>query len=489
MQPDFQIGVIGAGFAGVIAALRLQQSGRKSFVIFEKAAEVGGTWRDNVYPGCACDVPSHLYSISFAPNPHWTKMYSSQSEIWEYMKEVVQKNDLEKHIRYNREIVQYEFVEPEGFWKLTDRQGNTTTVRMVIAALGPFSRPQLPHLKGIASFHGKQMHSTQWDRSYSLKGKRVAVIGTGASAVQIVPTIAPEVAHLTVFQRNAAWVSDRFDREIPPFFKKWLQTFPVLQKLIRALLYSLLEFRGRLFIGNAALHKFFTNLSLKKLKREVHDPELRRKLTPAYQYGCKRILVSDDYWPAFNRPNVDLETAGIAAITPAGIQTTAGKEHYVDTIILATGFEVADFTTDMKIIGRNGRELFGEWQRAGLEAYKGTMMSGFPNLAFLLGPNTGLGHSSVLQMMEAQMNYVIDYIALLESQGEKAYLDVKPTVQRAYNDALQRQFDGTVWASGCKSWYLNSNGKVTTLYPRLLPQFRRETAQVEASEYELVHVM
>jgi len=489
MQPDFQTGIIGAGFAGIIAALRLQQSNRHSFVLFEKAAEVGGTWRDNIYPGCACDVPSHLYSISFAPNPHWTKMYSSQSEIWEYMKEVVQKNALEKHIRYHTEIVHYEFVEQEGFWKLTDRQGNTTTVRMVIAALGPFSRPKLPNLNGIDSFQGRKLHSARWDKSYDLKGKRVAVIGTGASAVQIVPAIAPAVAHLTIFQRNAAWVSDRFDREIPSLIKKMFQTFPVLQKTIRALLYSLLEFRGKLFIGNVVLHQHFTNQSLKKLKREVHDPELRRKLTPSYQYGCKRILVADDYWPAFNRPNVYLETAGIAEITPSGIRTTDGKEHHVDTIIFATGFEVADFTTDMKIIGRNGRELFSEWRRARLEAYKGTTISGFPNFAFLLGPNTGLGHSSVLQMMEAQMNYVIDYISLLESQGEKVYLDVKPTIQRAYNDALQRQFDGTVWTSGCKSWYLNSNGKVTTLYPRLIPQFRRETAQVEASEYELVQAM
>jgi cation diffusion facilitator CzcD-associated flavoprotein CzcO len=304
-----------------------------------------------------------------------------------------------------------------------------------------------------------------------------------------VPTIASEVAHLTVFQRNAAWVSDRFDFAIPPFLKKMLQQFPILQKLVRARLFALLEFRGRLFIGNAALHKFFTNLSLKKLNREVHDPELRRKLTPAYQYGCKRILVSDDYWPTFNRPNVRLETASIAEITPNGVRTSDGKEHHVDAIIFATGFEVADFTTEMKIIGRNGRELFSEWRRASLEAYKGTTISGFPNFTFLLGPNTGLGHSSVLQMMEAQMNYVIDYISLLESQGGKAYLDVKPTIQRAYNETLQRQFEGTVWASGCKSWYINSNGKITTLYPRLLRQFRRETAQVDAGEYELVQAM
>lgn len=486
MQPDFQIGIVGGGFGGIIAALRLQQSERDSFVIFEKAADIGGTWRDNVYPGCACDVPSYLYSIASAPNPHWTRMFSSQPEIWDYMKEVVQKYNLEKHIHYQTEIIHYEFVEREGFWKLIDQHGDTTTVRIVIAAFGPFSRPKLPDLKGINSFQGKKLHSARWDKSYDPQGKRVAVIGTGASAVQIVPTIAPAVAQLIVFQRNAAWVSDRFDREIPPFLKKMLHTFPLLQKLFRTLFYLFLEFRGRLFIGNAVLHKFFTSLSLKKLNREVRDPELRRKLTPTYQYGCKRILVSDVYWPTFNRPNVHLETASIAEITPNGIRTSAGKEHHVDAIIFATGFEVADFTTEMKMIGRNGRELFSEWRRTGLEAYKGAMISGFPNLAFLLGPNTGLGHSSVLQMMEAQMNYVIDYISLLESQGEKVSLDVKPAIQRAYNDALQRQFDNTVWSSGCKSWYANTNGKITTLYPRLLRQFRRETARVDASEYDLI---
>lgn len=485
MRVDFQIGIIGAGFAGLIAALRLQRAGRDSFVIFEKAGELGGTWRDNVYPGCACDVPSHLYSISFAPNPHWNRMFSGQAEIWEYMKKVAQQNNLGNHIRYHTDIVRYEFMEREGVWQLTDRQGCTTNVRIVIAAWGPFSRPKFPALEGIDSFRGKTLHSAQWDQNYNLQGKRVAVIGTGASAIQIVPAIAPQVAHLTVFQRNAAWVSDRFDREIPLLMKKSLQLFPALQKLLRAALYSFLEFRGRLFIGNKILHKFFTNLSLKKLHREVRDPVLRRKLTPTYQYGCKRILVSDDYWPTFNRPNVHLETAGIAAITPTGIRTTDGRECHVDAIIFATGFEVADFTTDMKVIGRGGRELFSEWQRTGLEAHKGVMLSGFPNFAMLLGPNTGLGHSSVLQMMEAQMNYVITYISLLETQTA-AYFDVKPAAQHAYNETLQRQFAGTVWASGCKSWYINASGKITTLYPRLLRQFRRETAAVDAREYDLI---
>lgn len=486
MQPDFQTGVIGAGFAGLIAALRLQKSGRNSFVIFEKAAEIGGTWRDNAYPGCACDVPSLLYSITTEPNPDWTRLYSSQPEIWEYMKNVVRKNHLEQHIRFNAEIVRCEFIEREGFWQLTDQHGNITTVRMIIAGLGPFNRPRWPDLKGLDSFQGHKLHSARWDKNYALKGKRVAVIGTGASAVQIVPTIAPEVAQLTVFQRTAAWVTDRFDREIPPALRKLFHRFPLLQKFLRARLYSFLEFRGKLFIGNAPLYNFFTKLSLKKLAKEVHDPELRRKLTPPYKYGCKRILVSDDYWPAFNRSNVFLETAGIAEITPNAIRTNDGKAYEVDAIVMATGFEVAEVTTDMKIIGRNGRELFSEWRQTSMQAHRSITVSGFPNFAYLLGPNAGLGHSSVLLIMEMQMNYILDYIALLETKSEKAYLDVKATRQQAYNENLQRQFNGTVWASGCKSWYANSQGKITTLYPRLLRQFRRETARIDANEYDWV---
>ena len=487
MSSDFQVGIIGAGFAGLIAALRLQQSGRNSFVIFERAHDVGGTWRDNVYPGCACDVPSHLYSIATEPNPNWSRMYSAQAEIWEYMRNVVRKNRLESHIRYNSDIVRCEFMEQAGVWKVLDQQGRATTVRMLIAGLGPLNRAKLPELKGLETFQGKVQHSAQWDKSYSLKGKRVAVIGTGASAVQIVPTIAPEVKQLIVFQRTPAWVGDRFDFVIPKLLRGLLQKLPRLHRALRGGLYRLLEWRGKMFIGNERIHHLFMKLSLQKLKKEVRDPEVRRKLTPNYKMGCKRILVSDDYWPAFNRANVYLETASIAEITRAGIRTHEGKEHEVEVIVFATGFEVADATSlTMKIIGRNGRDLFEGWRRTSMEAYKGGMITGFPNFAYLLGPNSGLGHNSVLLVIEMQMNYVIDYLALLEKKGEKAALDLQPHVQRAYNDELQRLMADTVWMSGCKAWYANAQGKVTALYPRLLEQFRRENERVKEKDYEMV---
>lgn len=486
MKLDFQVGIVGAGFAGIIAALRLRQSKRDSFVIFERAGEVGGTWRDNIYPGCACDVPSNLYSISFEPNPNWQRLYSSQAEILEYLKGLVRKNAIENHIRYDSDVINFEFVEKHGFWKLTDRKARETTVKMLVMAIGPFNRPQIPEFKGLETFHGKTLHSARWDTNYDLKGKRVAVIGTGASAIQIVPAVAPDVAHLTIFQRTAAWLGNRLDREVTAEKKRRFQKYPILQKLRRGLLYWFLEFRGLMFLGNERIHGYFHKLSLEKLEREVGNSKTRRKLTPDYKLGCKRILSSDDFYPTFNRENVSLEVDPIREITAGGILTENGALHELDTIIFATGFEVADFTTDMRVVGRNKRELFGEWQENGLEAYRGTTISGYPNLTFILGPNTGLGHSSMIHMMESQANYIMSYLGLLEKTGDDGFLDLKPDVQENYNRFLHENFQKTVWASGCKSWYVNARGRNTTLYPRLTANFRRETKIVDRREYEFV---
>lgn len=485
MKPDYDIGIIGAGFGGIIAALKLIESGRKSFVIFERASEIGGTWRDNTYPGCACDVPSILYSIQSEPNPDWSRRYSPQPEILAYLKNVCAKNDLNPYIRFHSDIVRLEYIAQSGFWELTDRLGRRTTVRLVIMALGPFQRPKYPEIPGLDLFKGNVLHTARWDHQADLKGKRVAVIGTGASAVQIVPAIAPEVAQLTVFQRTAVWISDRVDTEVPTFLKKAFRRFPILQRFGRGSWFRFLEFRGRLFLGDEGRYRFFKKLCLKKLEREVPDPEVRRQLTPDYAMGCKRIIVSDEYLPAFNRPNVLLETAGIEKITPAGIVTKAGRDHAVDAIIFATGFEVVDFD-GMKLFGRNGQELYGEWKQSGIAAYKGTVVSGYPNLCILLGPNSGFGHNSVLLAMEAQMQYILQYLAALEAQPEHAGLDVKPDVQRSYNEAMQRKFKGTVWASGCKSWYLDARGHNLVIYPGLIRDFERETRFFNPADYEAV---
>ncbi len=483
IKPDFQVGIVGAGFSGIIAALRLQRSGRDSFTIFERADAIGGTWRDNTYPGCACDVPSNLYSISFAPKHDWTRGYGSQSEILGYMHDLIKQNQLEPHLRLSTEIVEYEFNQLEGLWKLTDQRGRSVWVRSVIISLGPFSRPKMPTIPGLESFQGQVLHSGKWDHSVNLEGKRVAVIGTGASAIQIVPTIAKQVSNLVVFQRNAAWIADRMDAEVPVAKRELYKAQPWRQRLERQLLYWFLETRGRMFIGNQWLKNYSRDIGLKKLEREVFDPELRRKLTPTYEIGCKRILSSDDYLPTFNQPHVKLETDGIAQITPQGIRTKAGSEFEFDIIVCATGFDVADINSGPKIVGLSGQNLIDQWRENGVEAYKGSSVTGFPNLNFMLGPNTGLGHSSMIGIMEAQMNYIMAYTELLEQTGDGAYLDLKPEVQRAFNIGLQSQFVGTVWASGCQSWYANSSGKITTLYPRLVQNFRARTKHIDALDY------
>ncbi len=486
MLPDFQIAIIGTGFSGIIAALRLQQSGRNSFIMLERAASIGGTWRDNTYPGCACDVPSLLYSISFVPKPDWSRGYGTQPEILAYMQDVVRSNRLEAKMRFDAEIILYEFLEEHGLWRLTDASGRIVTARQVIAGWGPFNRPTIPKISGLEHFQGLTLHSARWNQTIELSGKRVAVIGTGASAIQIVPSIVAQVAHLTVFQRNAAWLGDRMDAPVPAAVQERYKRYPWLQRLARGFLYQLLELRGQLFLGNKLVHGYMQKLSLQKLEREVQNLEIRRKLTPNYTLGCKRILSSDEYLPAFNRDNVSLETDAIAEITSGSICTVYGTEHAVDVIIFATGFEVAEITTTAKVIGLSGRELFSQWKTTGLEAYKGICVAGYPNFTLLLGPNTGLGHSSMLGMIEAQMNYIMQYTELLEKT--KGYLDVRADIQNTYNQHIHQQFQGTVWASGCKSWYVDSRGKITTLYPRLVQHFRGQTKNLDPLEFSVTTI-
>jgi cation diffusion facilitator CzcD-associated flavoprotein CzcO len=486
MKPDVQVGIIGAGFAGLVAALRLKKQQKNSFVIFERAAEVGGTWRDNVYPGCACDVPSPLYSFADEPNSDWDHLYASQPTILAYIQSVVERHKLRSHIRFNTDIVRAQFMPEPGYWQLTDAQGHTTTVKVLLAALGPLNRPNLPDFTNISTFKGAIFHSAQWDTTYDLTGKNVAVIGTGASAIQLVPAIAPQVKSLTVFQRTPAWISHRLNRSVSEADRQRFRRFPMLMKAQRESIFWLNELIGMGFTGSKWVNAIMKRISLRKLADEVNDPETRRKLTPAYTIGCKRILKSDDFYPTFNRPNVHLVTESIDAFTPTGIRTADGQEYIVDTVILGTGFKVADMNFYTQFIGKNGQQLLDVWQKTGGEAYKGVTTANFPNLAFLLGPNTGLGHNSVIHMMESQMNYIMQYIEQIERLGESGYLDVKESVQNAYNQRLQQQFAGTVWASGCQSWYMNEAGKNTTLYPRLNTHFRKITKHFSVSDYRVV---
>lgn len=488
IQPNFEVAIIGAGFAGLAAAIRLKQENRNSFIIFERAAEVGGTWRDNVYPGCACDVPSHLYSYSFELNPNWSRTYSTQPEILAYIKGCVAHHQLDKQIRFNTEISKLQFIESEGYWLLTSKDGYSTTARMVISATGPLNRPNLPNIKGLDTFKGTVFHSSNWNYNFDLTGKKVAVIGTGASAIQFIPQIAPKVKQLTVFQRSAPWITPRKDRKLSNFEHSLFKAVPGVQRLVRALIYWILELRGLSLFGNETIHRFGAKMAKKHLEDAIKDPILKDKLTPNYKMGCKRILVSDDYYPTFKRENVSLYTNGISEITPSAIIDENGVAHEFDAIILGTGFVAAEMLLDTKIIGLNNRDLLAEWLEDGPEAYYGITVSGFPHLMFLVGPNTGLGHNSIIHMIESQVNYIIDFLKMLNKKGENAVLDVKPVIQAEFNRKIQDELTDTVWASGCKSWYQTDKGKNTSIFPGLTVRYRRETKNVNPADYQQINL-
>ncbi|WP_375446458.1 flavin-containing monooxygenase [uncultured Fibrella sp.] len=487
MKPDVQVAIIGAGFAGLGTAIRLQMSGRTSFVVYERANDVGGTWRENTYPGCACDVPSHLYSYSFAPNPNWSKAYSPQPEIHRYLQECVGQFGLRDHIRFNTEVVDTRWLESDACWQLTDQRGGILTARVVVAATGPLNRPSVPDLPGLGTFAGTTFHSARWNHEYDLRGKRVAVIGTGASAIQLVPELAKITTQLTVFQRTAPYVTPRRNRDYALWQQRLYALVPTLQKVHRHAIYWFNELFGLSFIGNETINKLGTATARKHLEHQIKDPELRRKVWPNYKLGCKRILVSDEYYPALTRPNVELVTDRIEHVTPVGIRTSSasqdGTDRPFDALIFSTGFVVADIYLNQSIIGRNGRDLLGEWEQTGAQALYGLTVSGFPNLLFLLGPNTGLGHNSVVHMIESQLTYLLDYLRQLEQAGDDVFFDVKPEAQRTHNAQIQQQLAGTVWASGCQSWYMNQQGKNTTLWPDLTVTYRKATRSVNMADY------
>ena len=477
--------IIGTGFAGLGMGIRLKQAGFHDFAILEQADAIGGTWRDNHYPGAACDVPSYLYSFSFEPNPRWSRSFGAQGEILAYMNHCADKYGLRPHIQLNTEITRAAFDERAGIWEVRTRDGRTLRARALVSGCGGLSRPSYPDIPGLSSFAGKTFHSARWDHSYPLEGKRVGVIGTGASAIQIVPSIAPRVGKLDVFQRTPAWILPKADVAIPAGVKETFRRAPGLQQLARTAIYWLLEWRAYAFVVNPKLMKKAEPQALRYLAAQVRDPALRAKLTPAYTMGCKRILLSNDYFAAMQRENVALITDGIERITPAGVRTKDGREHPLDALVCATGFQAAEAVAPFEIRGRGGRELNAEW-KAGAEAYLGTTVAGFPNLFLLVGPNTGLGHNSMVFIIESQVEYVLDAVRTMKAKKVQ-YVDVKPEVQQAYNERLQARMAKTVWSTGgCKAWYTTSDGKNTTLWPGFTFEYRFRTRRFDAASYELV---
>jgi cation diffusion facilitator CzcD-associated flavoprotein CzcO len=477
------IAILGAGFAGIGTAIRLKQAGIESFTIFERSHEIGGTWRDNTYPGAACDVPSHVYSLSFEPNPSWTRKFSPSGEIQAYLLGLVEKWQLREKLKLRCEIVEARFDEPRGVWSLTSAAGESFEARVVVSCVGGLVDPASPDIKGIQSFGGELFHTARWNHDYELTGRRLAVIGTGASAVQVVPAIAPQVAKLSVFQRTPAWVVPKLDKEYPPQARERFARQPLRLKASRLAQYGLSELLGpMIFLDSKRLSALGEGMSLRHLRAQVADPELRRKLTPSFQFGCKRILVSDDYWASFERGNVELVTEPIAEIRHAGVETRDGRLHEVDAIVLATGFEVSLAQAPFPIFGRGGRALDAVWQR-GAVAYKGMAVSGFPNWFILMGPNTGPGHTSVLVFTEAQIEHVVQAIRTLRDDGLR-WLDVRQDVQDRYNAGIQARMPRMVWHT-CKSWYLSPDGSNHALYPGFAAEYALRTRRFRPADYEI----
>ena len=482
-RSDLPIAIIGAGFAGIGMAIQLKKAGIQSFTIFERAGEIGGTWRDNTYPGAACDVPSHAYSLSFEQNPGWTHRFSPSEEIQNYLLGIVDKWQLRAHLRLGTEIVEAHFDESQGTWTLTTDKGDAVTARVVVSGVGGLVDPALPDIKGLQSFRGELFHTARWNHDYELTGKRIGVIGTGASAVQVVPSIAPQAQRLAVFQRTPAWVVPRLDKRYSARARRLYARFPFLLHASRFLQYLSSEIWGpMIFLDAPRLSAIGERLSTAHLHAQVKDPALREKLTPHFQFGCKRILVSDDYWASFELENVDLVTDGIEAIVPEGIRTADGKLHELDALVLATGFALGLASAPFPITGRGGRTLDETWAD-GAVAYKGMTVSGFPNWFILMGPNTGPGHTSVLIYTEAQIAHVLGAIHKLR-EGHK-WVDVRQAVQDRYNVGVQGRMKHMVWSTGCKPWYLSKDGSNHSLYPGLAGEYAVRTRHFDPGDYEI----
>ncbi|WP_432828402.1 flavin-containing monooxygenase [Dactylosporangium sp. CA-092794] len=477
-----RIAIIGAGFGGLGAAIRLKRRGHADFVIFERAADLGGTWRENAYPGCACDVHSQVYSFSFALKPDWTSTYSPRAEIWAYLRDCADRFGVRPAIRFGTEVRQAAWDAAAARWRIGTSQGEWTA-DVLIAAGGPLNEPVVPKLPGLETFQGAAFHSSRWDPDAELEGRRVAVIGTGASAVQIVPAIAPAAGRLTLFQRTPAWVMPRRDRPLRRWEQWVYRRIPGAQRLMRTVLYWQIE-AGVIAFQRPAVMRRVQRLALAHLRRAVPDPGLRARLTPSYAMGCKRILKSDDYYPALTRDNVELVTEAVTEVRPHAVVTADGAEHPADVIVFGTGFRVTDLPIAERIRGRDGRTLAECWQGSP-QAYRGTTVAGFPNLFLLLGPNTGLGHNSVVLMIESQLHYVLAALDRLGRTGARA-LAPRPEAQERYVAALDRRMAGTVWASGCRSWYIDATGRNSTLWPGSTWWYRRRMRRFDPGAYEAI---
>ncbi|MGW3512284.1 flavin-containing monooxygenase [Streptomyces sp. NPDC000994] len=480
-----RVAVIGSGFGGLGAAVRLRREGITDFVVLERAGGVGGTWRDNSYPGCACDVPSHLYSFSFAPNPDWPRTFSGQEHIRAYLEHVMDVFGLRPHLRLHSEVTRMTWDAEKLRWDIETTSGNLSA-DVVVGATGPLSEPKVPDIPGLDSFPGKVFHSARWEHDHDLAGKRVAVVGTGASAIQIVPSIQPEVARLTLFQRTPPWVMPRVDREISGVERRMHRALPLTAQLRRGLLWGIRELQVQAFTRHPGQLGFVERLARLNMSRAIKDPDLRAKLTPDYRIGCKRILLSSTYYPALAQDNVDVVASGLSEVRGSTVVAADGTEAEVDAIVFGTGFHVTDMPIAARVVGADGRTLAESW-KDGMAALRGASAAGFPNWMTIIGPNTGLGNSSMILMIESQLNYLADYLRQLRVLGGRVALDARPSAVNAWNRKVQERMKRTVWnTGGCTSWYLDAGGRNTTVWPGTTTEFRQATRRVDLAEYQVL---
>jgi cation diffusion facilitator CzcD-associated flavoprotein CzcO len=477
--------IVGGGFSGLCMAIKLREAGQNSFLLIEKSGDVGGTWWDNRYPGCACDIPSHLYSFSFDLWPDWSRMYPGQQEIHDYLKRCVVRYELAPHIRLNTRLHQAVWDEAEGLWHATAGEGMRIRARVLVSGIGGLHVPQYPGLKGAERFAGAKFHSSTWDYTAELDGKNIAVVGTGASSIQFVPQIAPRAGKLYLFQRTPAWIVPRIDFPINKKWKRRFRHFPLVMRAFRQYIFWRQEFRVLGFLGNRFVRGKATEIATRHIQRNISDPKLREALAPKYELGCKRVLVSDDFYPTLKRENVELVTEGIAEVCEHSIVTSDGAERPVDVLIFGTGFRATEPLIGIRIVGRSGIEIHDAW-RERMSAYLGVTVSGFPNFFLLLGPNTGLGHNSVVLMIEAQVRYVMSCLKLMKSR-KKRVLEVRPETQNNFVGEIHRRLQTTVWQSGgCHSWYQDQRtGENTTLWPGSVVAYLRRTRAASPADYNL----
>jgi cation diffusion facilitator CzcD-associated flavoprotein CzcO len=476
--------VVGSGFGGLCAAIKLAEAGETDYLVIDKGEDVGGTWRDNTYPGACCDVPSQLYSLSFARNPEWSSSYSPQPEIQAYLRQVARDSGVRDKTVLGTELLHAAWDDETQVWRCRTTNGDLTATTL-IAAAGGLSEPRLPDLGGLDTFAGSLFHSARWDHSVDLTGKRVAVIGTGASAIQIVPEVQKVAGHLDVYQRTAPWVIPRNDRTYSRPERLALRHVPALGRLYRTGIYWAHEGYVPMFTWQPKLGAPAEKAALVNLRKGIKDPELRAKVTPTFRLGCKRVLRSSTYYPALAADNVDVVTEPITRVTDHAVVTGDGVEHPVDVIVVATGFHTTDLPITERIVGREGRTLAEEWADGGMSAYKGTTVHGYPNLFMIVGPNTGQGHTSMVFIIESQVAYIRDTIRTMRAQGYAA-VEPRADAQRRWNANLQRRMKHTVWnTGGCSSWYLDSHGRNTVLWPKATFTFRRLLARFDPEAYDV----